>query len=353
MLKGIGPRKAELLKKAFSVTTVGDLILQYPFRYIDKTNITLIKNIKPTDDWVLIKAKVTNFDLIGSAKGRLVAFVTDGSGFMELVWFQGIKWIQPMLAIGKEFLIYGKINVFNNKISLPHPELESNTSQDAISEVLMPIYSTTDPLNRAGFDMKFRRGLMESWMKSITPYQFPEMLPEALINHYKFPARIDAIRQMHFPKNLEEATRAKDRLIFEEFFINQASLMIQKLYRKNNIKGYVFGQIGHYFNTFYKDHLPFELTNAQKRVIKEIRIDSGSGFQLNRLLQGDVGSGKTIVALMASLIAIDNGYQVCIMAPLEILAQQHFRSIKKLIEPLGLKVELLTGSTKKKKELIC
>jgi ATP-dependent DNA helicase RecG len=202
---------------------------------------------------------------------------------MELVWFQGIKWIQPMLAIGKEFLIYGKINVFNNKISLPHPELESNTSQDAISEVLMPIYSTTDPLNRAGFDMKFRRGLMESWMKSITPYQFPEMLPEALINHYKFPARIDAIRQMHFPKNLEEATRAKDRLIFEEFFINQASLMIQKLYRKNNIKGYVFGQIGHYFNTFYKDHLPFELTNAQKRVIKEIRIDSGSGFQLNRL----------------------------------------------------------------------
>jgi ATP-dependent DNA helicase RecG len=192
---------------------------------------------------------------------------------------------------------------------------------------------------------------MESWMKSITPYQFPEMLPEALINHYKFPARIDAIRQMHFPKNLEEATRAKDRLIFEEFFINQASLMIQKLYRKNNIKGYVFGQIGHYFNTFYKDHLPFELTNAQKRVIKEIRIDSGSGFQLNRLLQGDVGSGKTIVALMASLIAIDNGYQVCIMAPLEILAQQHFRSIKKLIEPLGLKVELLTGSTKKKERV--
>jgi len=350
-VKGIGPRKAELLKKAFSVTTVGDLILQYPFRYIDKTNITLIKNIKQTDEWVLIRAKVTNFDLIGSSKGRLVAFVTDGSGFMELVWFQGIKWIQPMLAIGKEFLIYGKINVFNNKISLPHPELESNTSQDAISEVLMPIYSTTDPLNRAGFDMKFRRGLMESWMKSITPYQFPEMLPDALINHYKFPARIDAIRQMHFPKNLAEAARAKDRLIFEEFFINQASLMIQKLYRKNNIKGYVFGQIGHYFNTFYKDHLPFELTNAQKRVIKEIRIDSGSGFQLNRLLQGDVGSGKTIVALMASLIAIDNGYQVCIMAPLEILAQQHFRSIKKLVEPLGLKVELLTGSTKKKERV--
>ena len=345
-VKGIGPRKAELLKKAFGVKTIGDMIFQFPFRYMDKTNITRIKDIKHTDDWVLIKAKVTNFDLIGNVKGRLVAFVTDGSGILELVWFQGIKWIQPMLAIGKEFLVYGKINVFNGKVSLPHPELEANTLETL--DYLLPIYSTTDPLNRSGMDMKFRRGLMMTWLKEINAAHYPEILPEKIIREFDLPTRLGSIRQMHFPRSIKAAQRAKDRLIFEEFFINQATLMLQKLYRKNNVKGYVFSQIGHFFNSFYERHLPFALTNAQKRVIKEIRIDTGSGFQLNRLLQGDVGSGKTIVALMASLIAIDNGHQVCLMAPLEILAQQHHKSITRMVEPLGINVALLTGTTKKK-----
>ncbi len=346
-VKGIGPRKAELLKKAFNVTTIGDLIMQFPFRYIDKTTVKPINQVTINDEWVLIKAKVLYTELAGKGRGRLIAHVSDRSGVMELVWFQGIKYIETLLEKGKEWLFYGKINVFNGKINLPHPELET-PSVEGQPDFLLPIYSSTEGLTRAGFNMKFRRELMSKWLNELTHNDFPEMIPEELIRTMQLPTRFGSIRHMHFPTSLKTAEQAKRRLIFEEFFVNQTTLIMQKLYRKNYIHGYNFSIIGNYFNKFYNNHLPFDLTNAQKRVIKEIRTDMGSGFQLNRLLQGDVGSGKTIVALMSALIAVDNGFQTCIMAPLEILAQQHYKNILRYTEPLGLKIALLTGTTKKK-----
>ncbi len=346
-VKGIGPRKAELLKKAFNVTTIGDLIMQFPFRYIDKTTVKPINQVTINDEWVLIKAKVLYTELAGKGRGRLIAHVSDRSGVMELVWFQGIKYIETLLEKGKEWLFYGKINVFNGKINLPHPELET-PSIEGQPDFLLPIYSSTEGLTRAGFNMKFRRELMSKWLNELTHNDFPEMIPEELIRTMQLPTRFGSIRHMHFPTSLKTAEQAKRRLIFEEFFVNQTTLIMQKLYRKNYIHGYNFSIIGNYFNKFYNNHLPFDLTNAQKRVIKEIRTDMGSGFQLNRLLQGDVGSGKTIVALMSALIAVDNGFQTCIMAPLEILAQQHYKNILRYTEPLGLKIALLTGTTKKK-----
>ncbi|HRP84064.1 MAG TPA: ATP-dependent DNA helicase RecG [Saprospiraceae bacterium] len=346
-VKGIGPRKAELLKKAFNVTTIGHLIMQSPFRYIDKTTVKPINQVTINDEWVLIKAKVLYTELAGKGRGRLIAHVSDRSGVMELVWFQGIKYIETLLEKGREWLFYGKINVFNGKINLPHPELET-PSVEGQPDFLLPIYSSTEGLTRAGFNMKFRRELMSKWLNELTHNDFPEMIPEELIRTMQLPTRFGSIRHMHFPTSLKTAEQAKRRLIFEEFFVNQTTLIMQKLYRKNYIHGYNFSIIGNYFNKFYNNHLPFDLTNAQKRVIKEIRTDMGSGFQLNRLLQGDVGSGKTIVALMSALIAVDNGFQTCIMAPLEILAQQHYKNILRYTEPLGLKIALLTGTTKKK-----
>ncbi len=346
-VKGIGPRKAELLKKAFNVTTIGDLIMQFPYRYIDKTTVRPINQITINDEWVLIKAKVLYTEIAGKGRGRLIAHVSDGTGVMELVWFQGIKYIETFLEKGKEWLFYGKINVFNGKINLPHPEMET-PSTEGQPDFLLPIYSSTEGLNRAGFTMKFRRELMAKWLNELTHNDFTEMIPEELMRSMQLPTRFGSIRYMHFPTNLKTAEQAKRRLIFEEFFVNQCTLIMQKLYRKNYIQGYNFSVIGHYFNEFFNNHLPFDLTNAQKRVIKEIRTDMGSGFQLNRLLQGDVGSGKTIVALMSALIAVDNGFQAGIMAPLEILAQQHYKNILRYTEPLGLKIALLTGTTKKK-----
>lgn len=348
-VKGIGSRRAELLFKAFNVKTIGDLILTYPFRYIDKTTIIPINQVKAEDDWILIKATILYSEIISGRKPRLITRVSDGTGVMELVWFQGIKYIEPYLIQGNEYLFYGKINVFQGKINLPHPEME-RPNQEGQPNYLLPIYSTNEALNRCGFTVKFRRELIAGWLNDLTHNDFPEMIPENIVKELKLPTRFGSIKQMHFPQSHQSAELAKKRLIFEEFFVNQSTLMLQKLYRKNFIKGYSFSKIGPFFNDFYNHHLPFNLTDAQKRVIKEIRTDMGSGFQLNRLLQGDVGSGKTIVALMSALIAHDNGYQTCIMAPLEILAQQHFKNILKLTEKLDIRVALLTGSTKKKEK---
>jgi len=348
-VKGIGSRRAELLFKAFNVKTIGDLILTYPYKYIDKTTIIPISQVQEDNDWILIKATILYSEIISGRKSRLVTRVSDGTGTMELVWFQGIKYIEPYLIQGSEFLFYGKINVFQGKINLPHPEMERPSSEGQ-PNFLLPIYSTNEALNRCGLTVKFRRELIAGWLTELTHSDFPEMIPESIIKELKLPTRFGSIKQMHFPQNHQSAELAKKRLIFEEFFVNQSTLMLQKLYRKNFIKGYNFSKIGPFFNDFYNHHLPFNLTDAQKRVVKEIRTDMGSGFQLNRLLQGDVGSGKTIVALMSALIAHDNGYQTCIMAPLEILAQQHFKNILKLTEKLDIRVALLTGSTKKKEK---
>jgi ATP-dependent DNA helicase RecG len=348
-VKGIGPRRAELLFKAFNVKTIGDLVLTYPYKYIDKTTIIPISQVQEDNDWILIKATILYSEIVSGRKSRLVTRVSDGTGTMELVWFQGIKYIEPYLIQGSEFLFYGKINVFQGKINLPHPEMERPSSEGQ-PNFLLPIYSTNEALNRCGLTVKFRRELIAGWLTELTHSDFPEMIPESIIKELKLPTRFGSIKQMHFPQNHQSAELAKKRLVFEEFFVNQSTLMLQKLYRKNFIKGYNFSKIGPFFNDFYNHHLPFNLTDAQKRVIKEIRTDMGSGFQLNRLLQGDVGSGKTIVALMSALIAHDNGYQTCIMAPLEILAQQHFKNILKLTEKLDIRVALLTGSTKKKEK---
>lgn len=347
-IKGVGPKKAVLLHKAFEIRTVGDLLEVFPFRYVDKTIVMNIRDITEEDSWVLFRATIVQSMLVGAKKPRLVALAKDATGTIELVWFQGVHWLSNIAQPGKEFLVYGKINVFNGRINLVHPELENVQNLENGHKTLLPIYSSTDALSRSGFDMKMHRAIVAEKLGGTTEAQFPEMLPDFILSKYNFPSKWQAIQDIHFPANQQVTQQARRRLIFEEFFLNQAGLMLQKLYRKQNTHSYKFGQIGHFFNTFYHQHLPFELTNAQKRVIREIRKDMGSGFQLNRLLQGDVGSGKTIVALMASLIAVDNGFQACIMAPLEILAQQHFKSIEKLVAPLGLNVALLTGSTTKK-----
>lgn len=346
-VKGIGPRRAELLFKAFHTKTIGELIQVYPIRYIDKTTITPIRNITINDEWVLIKATIIHIELVDGRKQRLVVKVSDQTGIMELVWFQGIRYIGQIIEKGKEFLFYGKINNFNGRLNIPHPEIEKPGINDT-RDFLLPIYPNTEALNRSGLTMKFRRDLLFGWLNELSSYDFPEMIPNWLMKDLNLPSRFGSIKQMHFPQNQKSAEIAKRRLIFEEFFINQCSLIAQKIYRKNNIKGYNFSKIGPLFNEFYHHKLPFQLTEAQKRVIREIRNDMGSGFQLNRLLQGDVGSGKTIVALMSALIACDNGFQTCIMAPLEILAQQHYKNISKLIQGLNIKAALLTGTSKKK-----
>lgn len=350
-IKGIGPLRAKLLDEAFGVKTARDLLLQLPYRYIDKTNVVPINKIKPGDNWVCIRARVHFIDTVGQKKKRLVAQVTDGSGFIELVWFQGINWIKNILENGNEFLIYGKINDFNGIINLPHPELESIDVEQKGYDRLMPVYFTTEKLNQSKLDIKTRRRIISQIIQDLEPADKEEYLPAQLIENRNFYSFYQSLIKAHFPRTVSESFRAKERFIYEEFFFHQLRLMLIKLKRKTSEKGYKFSQLGIYFDQFYSDFLPFSLTGAQKKVIKEIRKDLGSGAQMNRLLQGDVGSGKTVVALMAAMIAAGNGYQTCLMAPLEILAVQHYQSILKLTDKMDFKVGLLTGSTLKKERM--
>ncbi len=348
-IKGVGPVRAALLKEAFEIETALDLLLQLPYRFIDKTQVTPIHLIKPDMQWVCVRGNIIYTDIVGQGrKRRFVAQIRDNTGVLELVWFQGVQWLEKYIRVGQEYLVYGKLNNFNGTVNLPHPEMESVEPGQGNYERLMPIYSTTEKLTKAGFDVNTRRKVIVDILRNLDDQARVDFLPEQILKKYNFISYYQCLVKAHFPRHIDESEEAKRRLIYSEFFVHQCRLILQKLYRKANVKGYAFQEVGMYFEQFYKDYLPFALTNAQKRVIKEIRRDMGSGFQTNRLIQGDVGSGKTVVALICALIASGNGFQSCIMAPLEILAQQHYRSIVKLTEGMGFRTALLTGSTKKK-----
>ena len=346
-LKGVGPKRAELLKKEIGVATYYDLLYYFPFRYVDRSKIHQLKEVYlEVDKPIQLKGEITAYRVLGDGrKKRLVAQFTDGSGFIELVWFKGIKWVEPSIKTGEEVLLFGKISSFGGKQNIVHPEIEKIQTEKALHTGLQPVYSSTEKLNRSGLHSKGIEKLTKTLLFTIRD-KVPEVLSLAILEEHSLINRETAFSQIHYPKSWEEVKKSTFRFKFEELFFLQLRLVRRNLSIKKQSKGFIFSKIGTYFNSFYKDFLPFELTGAQKRVLKEIRKDLGNGKQMNRLLQGDVGSGKTLVALMAMLMALDNGFQACLMAPTEILASQHFLSIKEMTEGLGIDIELLTGSTK-------
>ncbi len=348
-LKGVGPRKAELLAKEFGIRTYGDLLHHFPFRYVDKSRIYKVKEINTDSTYFLLKGKVSNMKAVGDKRTRYVSFLlSDDTGSIELIWFRGLQWVKKRFEPGKEYLIFGKPTVFKNRFNMVHPEVEEATpeTQTVAGNRLEGIYHTSEKLKNAGLGSRGFSKIMQTLLKETAPY-LQENLPGYLLKKYGLMGHADAMVNIHFPKNPALIERAVQRLKFEELLFVQLELLLQKKILKEKTAGHVFEKVGDFFNTFYREHLPFELTGAQKRVIREIRTDLKSGRQMNRLLQGDVGSGKTLVALMSMLIAIDNGFQTAFMAPTEILATQHYNTLKKFLGKMDLRVELLTGSTKK------
>ncbi len=345
-LKGVGPNRADLLKKELGIFTYQDLINFFPNRYLDKTRYYKINQLQRNAAEVQIIGKIVHLKMVEQKRGkRLVATFQDETGTMELVWFRGQKWIKDSIKLNVPYVIFGKCNWFNG-FSMPHPELELLSEHKAsIRSAMQAIYPSTEKLNNKGISNKTKIKLLQTLFLE-TSGKFQETLSEDILSSLQLITKSEALFNIHFPKNAELLAKAKFRLKFEELFYIQLQLIIKNISRKHKIKGFPFDQVGELFNEFYNNHLPFDLTNAQKRVIKEIRNDLGSNAQMNRLLQGDVGSGKTIVALMSVLLAIDNDFQACLMAPTEILATQHFNGISELVKKLNINVKLLTGSTK-------
>ncbi len=350
-LKGVGPVKADMLKKELGIHTFSDLLTAYPYRYVDKTRFHRIMDLSNESGEVQLKGILRKLDVLGDGrKKRLVGRLRDETGVIELVWFRGIFWLQNKLEVGKQYVAFGKVNYFNSFLNIAHPEMEEVSEQNLKANLTFaPVYSSTDKLNNKGLDAKGRRSLMSLLLSKMSPADLPENLPEYLIEKMKLIGRHEAVNWIHFPKNQQQLDAATNRLKFEELFFLQMRLLQSKHRRKASIKGYVFSKVGDHFHKFYKERLAFELTGAQKRVVKEIRQDMGMGIQMNRLLQGDVGSGKTVTALLCILIALDNGFQTCLMAPTEILAQQHFVGISEEVDGMDITVAFLSGSIKGKK----
>ncbi|MEN8880151.1 MAG: ATP-dependent DNA helicase RecG [Polaribacter sp.] len=353
-ISGISVQRATLLYSELGLKTCNDLINFFPFRYIDKTSFYTIKDLQPNTSEVQVVGKITQVNSVAQKRGsRLVAKFQDATGTMELVWFKGQKWIKDSLKIGVPYVVYGKLNHYNGSYSIPHPEMELVSEyKKKLQTKMQPIYHSTEKLTNSGVSNKLIRSyiqkLLQQFYEGIT-----ESLSDEIINNFKLMKKRDALLNVHFPKSQENLAKAQNRLKFEELFFLQLQLVRKKLINKTKIKGFVFKDVGAIFNEFYSDKLPFNLTNAQKRVLKEIRKDVASGAHMNRLLQGDVGSGKTIVALLTTLLALDNGFQATIMAPTEILANQHYTAISELVDGLNINVDILTGSvkTKKRKEI--
>lgn len=345
-LKGVGPNRGALLKKELGIFKYKDLLSLYPNRYIDRTRYYKVNELMMTNSEVQVVGKIVHIKTVEQKRGkRLVAVFTDGTAEMELVWFQGIKWVQESLKLNEPYVAFGKLNQYGRTFSMPHPELDLlEEHQKQIQKGLQPIYPSTEKLSQR-ISNKSMIMLMQQLIIETHTY-FSDSLPAKLIETLNLLPLQHALIQIHFPKNAEILSRAEFRLKFEELFYIQLQLLLKNINRKNRIKGHAFEKVGKYFTEFYENHLPFPLTGAQKKVIKEIRNDMGRPVQMNRLLQGDVGSGKTIVAFMSCLIALDNDYQACIVAPTEILANQHFIGIQEFAKPLGLEIRLLTGSTK-------
>ncbi len=353
-LKGVGPKKGEMLNKELAIFTFADLLSHFPYRYVDKTSFHPIASIQEEGLSLQLRGILRSLKVLGEGrKRRLVGRLRDSSGAIDLVWFKGVHWLEKQLVVGQEYIAYGRVSAFNKTFNIPHPEMEVFDPQKvAKASSFAPIYPSTEKLNAKGLDAKGIRKVMRGLLELLNERYIPENLPVYIVEKFKFPSRYEAFQWIHFPKSQEDLQAARRRLIFEELFFMQLRLLRNKAKRKVAIMGFPFPTIGTAFNTFYSEHLPFNLTGAQKRVLKEIRKDLAIGRQMNRLLQGDVGSGKTIVALMAALMAIDNGFQACIMAPTEILAQQHYKSIGDYLAQMDVKVDFLSGSVKGKKRKV-
>ena len=353
-IKGISVQRATLLYSELGIKTCNDLLNFFPFRYIDKTTFYSIKELQPNSSEVQIVGKITSVKPVAQKRGtRLVVTFQDATGTMELVWFRGQKWIKDSLKINQPYVVFGKLNHYNGSFSMPHPEMELVTEyKKKLQTKMQPVYPSTEKLTNSGVSNKLVRTYIQNLLQQFYD-KIQETLSNEIIEDFKFISKRDALLNAHFPKSQENLAKAQNRLKFEELFFIQLQLLRKKLINKTKIKGFVFQNVGANFNDFYSNRLPFDLTNAQKRVLKEIRKDVASGAHMNRLLQGDVGSGKTIVALLAMLLAIDNGFQATIMAPTEILATQHYLAISELLETMDLNIDLLTGSvkTKKRKEI--
>ena len=353
-LKGIGPQRAEVLKKELNIFLYKDLLTYFPFRYVDRTKFHTISQAADEMPFIQLRGFLLKMELIGQKNTkRLVVLFKDNTGIIELVWFKSYNWVSKQLKLGAEYIVFGKPSLFNGKFNIPHPEI-SVITEDLLKQqsAFQSVYNSTEKLKLFGLDSEGIRKAQRNLLIQLQITDIQENLSNELINDYHLMSRFEAFKYIHFPNSNKQIKEATLRLKFEELFYIQLRLLKINKIRANTVKGFVFSKVGILFNDFFKLHLPFELTNAQKRVIKEIRLDMGSGRQMNRLLQGDVGSGKTLVALMSMLLALDNDFQTCLMAPTEILAQQHFETFKHFLKSINIKVALLTGSSKIKNRRI-
>ncbi|WP_298153796.1 ATP-dependent DNA helicase RecG [Flavobacterium sp.] len=346
-LKGVGPQRGDLLRKELGIHKYADLINFYPNRYIDRTRYYKINELRNSPAEVQLVGKIVHIKTVEQKRGkRLVATFIDDTGEMELVWFQGIKWIRESLQLNVPIVIFGKCSAFNGQYNMPHPEIELlKEHEQNLRSAMQPVYPSTETLANRGISNRVVNKMMQQLFTE-TGIAFTETLPAYLLDALKLVPKKTALFNIHFPKSNDDLAKAQFRLKFEELFFIQLQLITKNIIRKQRIKGHPFTKVGEYFNDFFNNHLPFALTNAQKRVLKEIRNDMGGSAQMNRLLQGDVGSGKTIVALMTMLLALDNGFQACLMAPTEILANQHYIGLSELAKDLNINIKILTGSTK-------
>lgn len=349
-LKGIGPQRAEVLKKELGIFIYRDLLTYYPFRYVDRTKFYKINEISEDLPYVQLRGVIDRMEVIGQKSGkRLSVMFRDNTGMIELVWFKGYNWVAQKLQLGVEYCVFGKATSFNGRFNFAHPEIEPVTEEFLKQQsAFQSVYNSTEKLKVRGLDSEGIRKVQRALINQLQSQHLEETLSEDVIADHQLMDRHKALVQIHFPDNAQSLRKAEFRIKFDELFYIQLRLLRLNKVRANTVQGFVFPKVGELFNDFFANHLPFQLTNAQKRVLKEIRIDTGSGRQMNRLLQGDVGSGKTLVALMSILLAIDNGFQGCLMAPTEILAQQHFETFRTLLKNMNVEVAILTGSSKTK-----
>ena len=348
-LSGVGPQRASVLNKELNIYSLHDLLYYFPYKYVDRSRIYYIHEIDGTMPYIQLKGEILGFETIGEGRQRrLIAHFSDGTGIVDLVWFQGIKFLVGKYKVHQEYIVFGKPSVFNGRINIAHPDIDNASELKLSTMGLQPYYNTTEKMKRSSLNSHAIEKMMSAVVQQLRE-PLPETLSPAILTEHHLMPLTEALMNIHFPANPELLRKAQYRLKFEELFYVQLNILRYAKDRQRKYRGYVFETVGEIFNTFYAKNLPFDLTGAQKRVLKEIRRDVGSGKQMNRLLQGDVGSGKTLVALMSMLIALDNGYQACMMAPTEILANQHFETIRELLYGMDIRVELLTGSVKGKK----
>lgn len=347
-LPGVGPKKAEILQKEAGISSYEDLLFYFPYKYIDRSRFYKVAEVTGDMPYIQLKGRILFFDTVGEGRTRrLIGKFTDGTGTIDLVWFKGINYVMDKIKTGVDYIVFGKPTEFGHIYSIPHPDIDTLDQADKVANGLTPFYNTSEKMKKSFLNSRAVQNLQYTLLSGLN-WTLPETLPPAVLNRIRMMPFPEAIRNVHFPESVDKLRKAQLRLKFDELFFIQLNILRSSNLRKLKLKGIVFPSVGDYFNTFYKEYLPFELTNAQKRVVREIRADMGSGRQMNRLLQGDVGSGKTLVALLSMLLAVDNHCQACMMAPTEILATQHYATVMGFLKDMDIKVALLTGSTKKK-----